>query len=231
MICLEVNQLARPKVLVVIVGKVGSPIQKTVDSIKSQTFKRFSIKFANKRFSDSLPIGVRCGKAINHLFVKVDLSKYSHILRVDNDTSLPPTYLEKSLELNVDMVGIGGFAQLIRMDAFLQCFDGVYPEEYAEDSFVFYTLRVKGFKVVRERPVKPILPPPKMYSRKQWFLRGKSRYRFGYSLFGVCKGFRDKRQSTKVGLNVVYEIFGFLFAWFHKNPKYWFAKKRRFGIM
>ncbi len=215
------------KILCVIVSLAG--YEKTLQSVKDQTIQPVKIVIANKPFPQFRFTGERAGMAIRDALLKEKLEDYTHLLRVDGDTILPKDYIEHSLSKNVDLVGIGGYAQLLRVSAFKDLFDCVYPIDFAEDSCLSWAV-IYSNKHTFDKGKKPILPPPKKYPMKTWFEYGACRHRFGYSLFRTMAAFRNYRSTTFVGLKVVWVIMGYLRARAQNQKKHDFVKLKKTRI-
>ena len=71
---------------------------------------------------------------------KEKLDDFTHVLRVDGDVILPKRFIEAALNLNVDLVGRAGYAQMITTKAFKELFDNMYPVSFAEDSVLSHTV-------------------------------------------------------------------------------------------
>jgi hypothetical protein len=212
------------KILCVIVSLVG--YQKTFQSVKDQTVQPDKIVIANKPFPQFRFVGERAGMAIRDVLLKEKLDDYTHILRVDGDTILPKDYIEHSLSKNVDLVGMGGYAQLLRVSAFKDLFGCVYPIDFAEDSCLAWAV-IYSNKHTFDKGKTPILPPSKKYPVQAWLEYGACRYRFGYSLFRTFAAFRNFRSTTFVGLKIVWVIMGYLRARTQHQKKHDFVKLKK----
>ena len=212
-----------PKVLTIIVTRNGNS-EATLQSIKNQTYKVCRTVFADKIYPETMSVGKRCGSAMRHALLQINLDEFTHFLRVDGDVTLPSTFLEETLKLNVAVVGHAGYAQLVKIRPFKKVL-GLYPIFDAEDSYVVRALRESGCSY-SDYAVKPCLPPPKKYRKQQWFLTGTIRYQLGCSIFNVLFCWKDRRSSTLVGFNCLHIILGYIHAWTTKTSKCWFVKEK-----
>lgn len=212
------------EIICVIVSLGG--YEKTLQSVKNQNVQPAKIVIADKPFPQFRFAGERAGMALRDILLKEKLDDYTHILRVDGDTILPENYIEHSLSKNVDLVGMGGYAQLIRISAFKDLFDCLYPIDFAEDSCLSWAV-IYSNKHTFDKGKTPILPPPKKYPVEAWFEYGACRYRFGYSLFRTLAAFRNYRSTTFVGLKVVWVIMGYLRARAQHQKKHDFVKLKK----
>jgi hypothetical protein len=215
------------KVLCIIVSLGGH--EKTFQSVEEQTVQPVKIVIANKPFPQFRFVGERAGMAIRDVLVKENLDNYTHILRVDGDTILPKDYIEHSLSKNVDLVGMGGYAQLLKVSAFKELFDCVYPIDFAEDSCLSWAV-IYSNKHTYSNGIKPMLPPPKKYPVQAWLEYGACRYRFDYSLFRTLAAFRNHRSTTFVGFKVVWVIMGYFRAIAQRQKKHDFVKLKKTRI-
>jgi hypothetical protein len=150
--------------------------------------------------------------AMRNALAKEQLDDFSYILRVDGDTILPKNFVEESLKLNADLVGCGGYAQLLKTSTFKELFDNVYPVDFAEDTVLTEAVIRSPNHSYSKYVVKPITPAPKKYPLSSWIKNGEFRYRIGMPFLPTCLSFRDRRSSTLVGFNSVLIIMGFLRA-------------------
>ncbi len=217
------KSMCGPKVLCVVVS-LDHPAA-TLQSIFNQTVKPSKVVVAHKSYSQYRYVGERVGRAINHVLSYENLGDYTYLLRVDGDTVLPRDFLEKMLQLNVDLAGYGGYAQLLRMPTFLEAFKGVYPQVFGEDSVVHHTIHELGYNH-RGYIVEPIKPASKKYPADVWVQNGVLKYRLGYSLPMVLRSVKDYRSATLVGFNVVFLFAGYCLAYFRRLKKFWFVKEK-----
>jgi hypothetical protein len=90
-------------------------------------------------------VGVRVGKAINHVLNNIDLRKYDFLLKVDAGV-MPLNYLERCLKLGADLVGLGPF-MLVKMEPFLKLLSGRWPEVPTDDAYVMMCFKAAGLRI------------------------------------------------------------------------------------
>ena len=215
------------KILCVIVSLDG--YEKTLQSVKDQTVQPVKIVIADKPFPQFRFVGERVGMAMRDVLLKEKLDEYTHILRVDGDTILPKNYVKYSLSKNVDLVGMGGYAQLLRVSAFEDLFDCIYPIDFAEDSCLSWAV-IYSNRHTFDKGKKPVLPPQKKYPVQSWLEYGACRYRFGYSFFRTLASFRNYRSTTFVGFKVLWVIMGYLWAITQQQKKHDFVELKKTRI-
>ncbi|PVX27759.1 MAG: hypothetical protein CW716_00610 [Candidatus Bathyarchaeum sp.] len=204
------KNMSGPRVLCVVVSL--SDCDRTVESVKQQTCPVSKLVIANKEFPQLRYAGERAGMAMRNALTEEQLDKFSHILRVDGDTILPKNFVEESLKLKADLVGCGGYAQLLKTSTFKDLFDNMYPVDFAEDTVLTETVIRSPHHSYSKYVVKPITPAPKKYPPSSWIKNGEFRYKIGMSFLLTCLSFRDRRSSTLVGFNSILIIMGFLRA-------------------
>ena len=160
---------------------------------------------------------------------KEKLENYTHILRVDGDTTLPKDYIEHSLNLNTDLVGSVGYAQLLKVSAFQDLFNCEYPIDFSEDSCLAFAI-IYSNKHVFHKGKKPNLPPPKKYSKDSWIEYGTCRHRLGYSFLRTLAAFKNHRSTTFVGLNIFWVVIGYFLAKAQRQKKHEFVKLKKTRI-
>ena len=102
------------------------------------------------------------------------------------------------MKLNVDLVGCGGSAQLLKVSAFKDPFGCIYPVDFAEDTVLSQAVIFSPNHVYSRYAVQPMKPLPKKYSITSWIRNGEARYRTGIPFSYTCLSFRDRRSSTFV---------------------------------
>lgn len=209
------------KILCIVVS-LGAA-EKTIESIHTQTIEPLKIVFANKKYNFRY-VGERAGSAMRDALSKENLDDFTHVLRVDGDVTLPKRFIEAALNLDADLVGRSGYAQMITTKAFKELFDNRYPVACAEDSVLSHTVIASNKYTFAEPPIKPILPEPKKYSKDAWEKSGEEYYKLGYSVLGVLFTFKNHRSTTPVGFNVFHIIKGWLKAFVQKQEVHEFAK-------
>jgi hypothetical protein len=215
------------KILCVIVSLCG--YEKTLQSIKDQTVQPKKIVIADKPYPQFRFVGERVGMAMRNALSREKLDNYTHILRVDGDTILPKDYIQHSLSKNADLVGRGGYAQLLKVSAFKDLFNCVYPIDFAADSCLSWAV-IYSNKHTFHKGKKPILPSPKKYPIQSWLEYGACRQRFGYSIFKTLAAFRNYRSTTFVGFKIVWVILGYLRAKIQHQKQHNFVKLKQTRI-
>jgi hypothetical protein len=214
------------RILCVVVSLGG--YEKTVESIKDQTFPVSKIVVADKPFPQFRYVGERAGMAMRDALSKECLGNFTHILRVDGDTILPRNFVDESIKLDADLVGCGGYSQLLSMSAFKDLFGCIYPVDFAEDTVVSQEVIHSEKHVYKKYVVHPLRPAPKKYSLNSWIRNGEARYRTGVSFPLTCLSFRDSRSSTLVGFKAILIIMGFLCAKIRGAKRYSFVTSKVF---
>jgi len=213
--------MSGPRILCVVVSLGGH--DNTVDSIKNQTCPISKLVIADKPFPQFRYVGERVGMAMRDALSKIRLDDFTHILRVDDDTILPKNFVEESLKLNADLVGCGGFAQLLKTSAFKDLFGNIYPVDFAEDTVLSQAVIRSPKHVYSKYVVNPIIPPPKKYPISSYIANGEARYRIGIPFLLTCLSFRDHRSSNLVGFKSILIIMGYLRAKIRKYEQYPFV--------
>jgi hypothetical protein len=212
------------RILCVVVSLGG--YEKTVESIKQQTVPVSKLVVADNPFPQFRYVGERAGMAMRKALSQECLENFTYILRVDGDTLLPRNFVEESLKLNADLVGCGGYAQLLKVSAFQDLFDGVYPVDFAEDTVISQAVILSQNHIYRRYVVQPIRPAPRKYPITSWIRSGEARYKIGISFLLTCLSFRDRRSSTLVGFKSILIIIGFLSAKIRGAKQYSFATSK-----
>lgn len=207
-----------PTVLAVVVsnGNIKTPL----DCLLHQTRRPDKIVLAIQSFSQCSFVGERVGLAINHVIERLDLTQYTHIFRLDDDVKISPLHLEIALDQNADLVGTGGYAMLIKTEAFQKLFSS-YPVHPCEDSLIAHKFLKAGYKVCRS-PCEVEFYGKKSYPSELFFQIGVFRQQANFNLLSVLCSFRDKNGGNLVGLNVVHIWAGYLYAhtcrFLHRKP-------------
>ena len=106
-------------------------------------FEKIKIIYVRPELSEH--VGVRVGKAINHVLSNIDLGKYDFLLKIDADVAIPLDFIERCLRLEADLVGLGSF-MLVRTKPFIRLLGGRWPEVPADDAYVMMCFRAAGLK-------------------------------------------------------------------------------------
>ncbi|MCQ5363292.1 MAG: glycosyltransferase family 2 protein [Candidatus Methanomethylicia archaeon] len=141
--------------------------KETIESLLSQTIKPSKIVVAAGSQSvckDCSVHGVECyfiepdltkhveirvAKAINFALQFTNVNDYDYILKVDDDVSLPPNFIELSLKLDADCVGGSGCAQMFKISTFMALFKGRFPEVVSDDTYCEFMIIACGKKYAK----------------------------------------------------------------------------------
>lgn len=215
------------RILCIVVSLGG--YEKTLESICEQTEVPERIVVADKVFPQRF-VGERAGMAMRDALSREDLDGFTHLLRVDGDVTFPrKTFIEEALARDVDLVGQGGFFQLLRVSAFKDLFDCIYPVDFCEDSCISWAV-IWSNKHSFHKGDRPCLPPPRKYTFEAWMEYGAARYRFDYSFFRMLAAFRNYRSTTFVGFKVILVVMGYLRAKALRQKKHCFCELKKSRI-
>jgi hypothetical protein len=225
-----------PKILVVIPSKRGVT-EEFMESLENQTVKPSRIIVENGCLNDEIQrrftVGERVAYILNKALSRVDLGIYDFLVRFDDDLEpLPPDFLERNLTVDFDLMGKGGRCLIIRVEPFLERFNGRFPVVNGEDSYIIYDFNFTGLRIA-DYVVKPHLKHVEGHGPRYYFECGEARYRFGYFPLYLAMGFYDTIGNEKVNLKNIYVIMGYITAYLKQVPKHWFhnqvtAKQRVF---
>lgn len=168
------------RVLVVVPCKeVPQPL---LDSLLNQTIPPETILLATGK-SDHECVGKRVSFALNRTLETIRLDLYDYLVRLDSDVQVPPTFLESNLESKPKVMGErdSGSAIIISTEVFLNEFNGRFAEVCAEDTFLFSTLRFRGYNI-SDFVVSPVLLRKSRFSRsaRDYVIRGRTLYSCGF---------------------------------------------------
>lgn len=173
----------------------------TVSSVLQQPFNVEVAVFTERVEAKSFP--AKMSKVLNNGLMTYNLQQYDYLLRVDGDTVLPKNFLSENLKAEPDVMGYG-YAQLIRVEPFLELMGGKFHPEQ-DDSYIRYLFAFHGLKsmdyVVQPRRVRETgCNHSVMYFVEQGRLRFKTGFeplhmlaclRFGYkNLFDLAGYFK-----------------------------------------
>lgn len=173
------------------------------------------------------PLGKRVGAAINVALANVNLMDYDYIFKVDSDVTLPNDFIEKNLQGMPDFVGSGGSAMLFKSNAFLNSFEGKYPEVPADDTYLSLKLLYDGY-TVRVWKRQPHLQKrgKKHHSYKHYVQRGIDLYKLGYEpihVFHYPQGFICDIKALTFPMYKFFLLMGYLSAVLRRIRRYEFA--------
>jgi len=166
-----------------------------------------------------LPVPIRIGLTMNIVLRKFDLSKYSHIFKVDGDVSLPLDYCKNLLEKRAPVAGRGA-ALLISTEFFIKAMKGRYPINYCDDGYIS-ALSIALGHWPPEYDGKGSVAIPIFRQPLREFSYGYEYYKWGlpfpfflvHSFFLVIFG---KKDLKSVGHNIA----GYIHALLHKVNRY-----------
>lgn len=163
-----------------------------------------------------LPVPIRVGLSINLALRRFDLSRYSHIFKVDGDVALPLDYLQNLLEKKTPVAGIGA-AMLISMEFFVKALKGKYPVSYCDDGYVTALSIAMGYWPP-EYTGEGYLNIPVIRQSLREFSYGVEYYKWGFPLplyAPFLLFFRKKDLKS-----VLYNMAGYLHAFMFRERKY-----------
>jgi len=132
------------KILCVILGLPQDLKYETVRSVMNQTIPVDMIVLLTKKSSKPTLVE-RIPDALNEGYSHIKLEDFDYILRLDGDTILKETFLERNLEGKPDSRG-SGRAHLIKVKSFLELMNGRYFN-LADDSYLNAKFKECGKKV------------------------------------------------------------------------------------
>lgn len=196
-------------------------------SSRDQIFKKISdIK---ERFIDIFVVrpnmeehvGVRVGKAINAALTKLDLTKYSHIIKIDADVRLPADYIEKCIKMDSDLIGLGPF-MMIKIKPFIRVLNGYWPETPADDAYVHLKFMSRKLKVTKWPYGIEVRTGGKFGNWKYYYFRGVDDFRMGIEPFHEIRNIIHLIKSRDT-LLPIFSLVGYMFALFKGEKFYDFA--------
>jgi hypothetical protein len=199
-----------------IIVSVGS--KKLFQELISPTSKNVQFKYVQPDFKKSL--GERIGRALNTALNEVRLQDYDYLLKLDADTILPPRFVTSNVSLKSDIVGIFGFAMMLKISAFVKVLNGKWPETLGEDTYITHYYQMKGLSCKNYN-----LPPNlkrKSGVHHDWtyqFIRGIALYKLGYEpihAFALSLDLRVDRKNLFI-------ICGYAVAFLKRTTRYVFA--------
>jgi len=161
---------------------------------KVLTAKSTGVQYVYAQPDFRQPLGKRVAIALNTILTKVNIREYEYILKVDADVTLPRHFIEENLKENADCLGGSGCAMLIRVTAFLEVFNGKFPEVAADDTFLGLEFRRRGYSIKGWR-VFPILRKKRPHSYRWYLSRGMEMYKMGYEPLHVLERMREDQRG------------------------------------
>ncbi|MEM2104444.1 MAG: glycosyltransferase family A protein [Candidatus Bathyarchaeia archaeon] len=166
-------------------------------------------------------VGVRVGKAINTVLAAYDITKYTHIVKIDADVKLPIDYLENCLRTNADVIGLGPF-MMIKIKPFLMLLNGRWPETPGDDAYVCLRFLSQGFKVARWPDGIKVRVGGAFGDWRYYYLRGIDDFRMGMEPFHETRNVIHLIKSRH-NLLPFFSLIGYLIALVKKEDFYEFA--------
>jgi hypothetical protein len=196
------------KILCVILCLPQDLKYETIQSVMNQTVPVDMIVLLTKRSSKPTLVE-RIPDALNEGYSHIKLEDFDYILRLDSDTLLKETFLERNLEGEPDSRG-SGCAHLIKVKPFLELMNGRYFH-LADDSYLNAKFRECGKKV--ETLVEgPLFCAGHPFDVKYFVDRGKINYILGWTPIHVA-------QSLLRDWKAIFLVGSYLISWLLLRPK------------
>jgi len=177
-----------------------------------------------------LPVPIRIGMTVNIALKNFDLSKYSHIFKVDGDVGLPLDYCKNLLEKCVPVAGRGA-ALLISTEFFINVMKGKYPACYCDDGYVSALSTALGhWPPEYDGKGKVVIPVIRQPLRE--FSYGYEYYKWGLPLsllllFSLILLLSNRKDF----ISVVNNIAGYISAFLRGERRYgWWRSYRYFRV-
>lgn len=193
------------------------------------------------------PLPVRVGASVNAALKNIgDISKYTHIFKVDGDVELPTDYLLNLLRKKAPVAGRGA-ALLISVNFFRKFLRSRYPISYCDDGYITALSTSLGYWPPEYDGEKPLKIPwnPETVAKSittRVYYYGREYYRWGMplqvltiiSLLPVVKELKHPKRSLTRLIIFIYSIAGYLSALINNQVKYpwWrnYASKRSYHL-
>jgi len=182
-----------------------------------------------------LPVPIRIGLTMNIVLKKFDLSKYSHIFKVDGDISLPLDYCKNLLEKHVPVAGRGQ-ALLISTEFFIKVMKGKYPINYCDDGYISALSIALGHWPPEYSGKDPIIMSNIKQSLKEQLPRelgyGYELYKYGFPFaFFIVYSLLLLVVGRKTFRSIIYNIAGYIYAHLHRINRYeWWQNYAYFRV-
>jgi len=215
------NQTVKPELAIIVTG--SSSLEKfLVKTLKLEKSFSSKIRVVYVRPELNEHVGVRVGKAINHVLSLIDLRRYDFLLKIDADTAMPLDYVERCLKLKADLVGLGPF-MLVRMKPFLRLLNGRWPEAPADDAYVMMRFKAAELKIA-PLPEGLVLKRKAGGSWKYYYYRGICDFKIGMDpvkeFFAVISLITHRRT-----LMPIFTIIGYFIAVLKGEQMYYFGRR------
>jgi len=202
------------KILCVILSLPQHLKYETIRSVMNQTIPVDMIVLLTKK-SSKLTIAERIPDLLNEGYSHIKLEDFDYILRLDGDTILKETFLERNLEGNPDLRG-SGYAHLIKVEPFLELMNGRYSY-IAEDAYLNAKFKQYG-KNVGGLLEEPFPSGNRPFDAKYFVDRGRIMYLLGWvPLHVVMFMFRN---NGKEWYKYIFAVGSYLLSFLVKPPKF-----------
>jgi len=170
----------------------------------------------------SLTVGERVGKALTIAFKLYLNEEYDYMLKLDSDIYFDETFIEENIKAGYDLMGRGA-AMVIKVKSFIKVFDHKWPVSPQDDVIVTEVLRVRGYKVLPWKWIKPakLIKEPK-YDILRTLRMGYELYRIGFPIISEILLLYD-RVLRRRELVFIGHIIGYLVALLRGEKKYPFS--------
>jgi len=196
------------KILCVILGLPQDLKYQTIQSVMNQTVPVDMIVLLTKKSSKPTLVE-RIPDALNEGYSHIKLEDFDYILRLDGDTILKETFLERNLDGKPDSRG-SGRAHLIKVKPFLELMNGKYYA-LADDSYLNAKFKEHGKKV------ESLVEEPLSYAKHPFDVkynvdRGKVNYILGWTPVHIA-------QSLSWDWNRIFLVGSYFISWLLLRPK------------
>jgi len=165
------------------------------------------------------PLPIRIGVTINEALRRFNLSKYTHIFKVDGDVNLPHDYLANLLAKKAPLAGRGA-AMLISVKFLQKVLKGKYPISYCDDGYVSAVSVACGYWPP-EYDGEDLLWFCRIYQPSREYSYGREYYKWGLPLsvfiLLLPQLFVTRRRDLK---SLIYNLVGYLSALLNKEKRY-----------
>jgi len=168
------------------------------------------------RVPQHLPVPIRVGLSVNLSLRKIDLSKYTHIFKVDGDIELPLDYLRNLLDKRAPVAGRGA-AMLITVEFFTKALKGKYPVNYCDDGYISALSISMGYWPP-EYDGSGRIYIPVVRQRQREFGYGIEYYKWGFPILIYAPLLLLSRNKDL--RSIVCNVAGYLHATLHRVERY-----------
>ena len=173
----------------------------------------------------------RVSVVLNRALEGIDLSEYDYVFRVDCDTILKPTYLEKALEGEPDLAANGGYCMAIKTKPFMELAGGKF-HPVSDDSYLLYKFKMEG-KWVKHTDDNLLDTRMHKHAKKDAMFVGCIYQKIGWEPLHVwmllIDRYRKKQgrfsQSGDLGYNIWWIIAGYTLSLLKREQKFEFANR------